>query len=82
MPSLSGEELYGKIAEFAPGLARRIIFMTDDVISPSIQQFLQETKNSYSAKPFQLDQLLRLMEKAVATIEKVEDDFASPSSGN
>jgi two-component system NtrC family sensor kinase len=77
MPRLNGEQLYEQMAGLDPRLAQRIIFMTGDVISASTQQFLQDTKNRYITKPFQLEESEKLFEESVATIEEV-GDLATP----
>lgn len=81
MPRSNGEQLYEQIAELDPRLAQRIIFMTGDVISASTRQFLQETKNRHVTKPLQLEELQRLVEESVATIEEVHD-LATPFPGH
>jgi len=46
MPGLSGEPPDEQIKKSDPRLAQRVIFSAGDVISPSTQHFLQETKNT------------------------------------
>ena len=46
IPGLSGERLYEQIKKSDPRLAQRVIFIASDVISPSTQHFLHETKNT------------------------------------
>lgn len=58
MPDLNGTELYWKVMEKDPEMAKRIIFTTGDVVSPSTRQFFEETSAVYLAKPFELKQLV------------------------
>jgi two-component system NtrC family sensor kinase len=58
MPDLNGTELYWKVMEKDPEMAKRIIFTTGDVVSPSTRQFFEETGAAYLAKPFELKQLV------------------------
>jgi len=74
MPGLSGKQLYEQIKEFSPSLAQHIIFTTGDTINPPTEQFLQETKNAYIVKPFQLNELQKLIDEA-------GDDLTTPSPG-
>jgi CheY-like chemotaxis protein len=57
MPQMSGIELYSNILEKTPKLAKRIIFMTGDVMGADIKAFLSQNKLPYLAKPFNLESL-------------------------
>ena len=57
MPRMNGIEFYREIEERFPGMADRILFMTGEILSPSIQEFLQEQHVSIIAKPFDLSAL-------------------------
>ena len=57
MPKMNGIEFYREIEERLPGMADRILFMTGEILSPSIQEFLQERHVSIIAKPFDLPTL-------------------------
>ena len=54
---MNGIEFYREIEERLPGMADRILFMTGEILSPSIQEFLQERGVSIIAKPFDLSTL-------------------------
>ncbi len=56
MPGLSGPQLYDRIHEISPEAAERMIFMTGDVVSDSIQQFLRKHSKRCLAKPFSVDE--------------------------
>ena len=54
MPVMNGEQFYRKVKETNPALARRMIFLTGDVVNEETQGFLQSTGNPHLGKPFQL----------------------------
>jgi CheY-like chemotaxis protein len=54
MPKMNGEEFYRQAIQMKPELARRILFLTGDVVSEETQAFLQSTGNPHFSKPFQL----------------------------
>ena len=56
MPGLSGTQLYERIAEAAPDAARRLLFMTGDVVSDSFQEFLKRHSKSCLSKPFSVQE--------------------------
>jgi len=57
MPELSGQELYGRVCQIRPEMARRFIFITGDIDGEDTRQFLDETRCSYFLKPFNLERL-------------------------
>jgi signal transduction histidine kinase/ActR/RegA family two-component response regulator len=57
MPELSGQELYGRVCQMRPEMARRFIFITGDIDGEDTRTFLSETRCSYFMKPFNLDKL-------------------------
>jgi PAS domain S-box-containing protein len=59
MPGISGVELYGSIQKIARSLARRVVFITGDVMAEDTEKFLSETKALHIAKPFTAEQLRR-----------------------
>ncbi|HKY31929.1 MAG TPA: ATP-binding protein [Candidatus Polarisedimenticolia bacterium] len=66
MPNMNGRELYHHVASCRPSLARRIIFSTGDTANPDTQAFFEEVGNHYLSKPFNLADLLGLVEKVLA----------------
>ena len=54
MPKMNGQEFYQQAIRKKPALARRIVFLTGDVVNEETQAFLQSTGNPHLAKPFQL----------------------------
>ena len=54
MPKMNGQEFYELAVEKKPELARRVVFLTGDVVNEETQAFLQSTGNPHLSKPFQL----------------------------
>jgi signal transduction histidine kinase/ActR/RegA family two-component response regulator len=59
MPRLDGQAFYRMLSSAAPGLARRVIFVTGDVAGTEAGQFLEDSGCRWLAKPFRLADLLR-----------------------
>jgi PAS domain S-box-containing protein len=66
MSGLSGQEVYRQIAGQNLDLARCIIFITGDTVSPATRRFLEETGASYLGKPFELADLLQKVQSMTA----------------
>jgi signal transduction histidine kinase/CheY-like chemotaxis protein len=59
MPGMNGIELYGRIEEIAHSLARRVVFITGDVMGEDTKQFFNRHRSRYIIKPFSIQQLKR-----------------------
>ncbi|HTK28210.1 MAG TPA: ATP-binding protein [Vicinamibacterales bacterium] len=59
MPRLDGKSFYRMLAAVAPGLAKRVIFVTGDVAGTDAEAFLEESGCRWLAKPFRLADLKR-----------------------
>jgi signal transduction histidine kinase/CheY-like chemotaxis protein len=57
MPGMDGIEFYKQVKKIASSLQRRVVFITGDIMSPNIQNFLNKTKAYYLSKPFDVEQL-------------------------
>ena len=57
MPGTSGIDLYEELEKITPSLARRVVFITGDVIEADTRGFLERTKALYITKPFDIEQL-------------------------
>jgi DNA-binding response OmpR family regulator len=55
MPDVDGPALYHELRLASPELARRMVFVTGDVMSPETRRFLDETSLRYLEKPFTID---------------------------
>ena len=61
MPDMSGIELHGRIRKMARSLAKRVVFITGDVMAADTQSFLSRSKASYISKPFDTKQLKKVI---------------------
>lgn len=59
LPGMSGTELYKRIREIAGSLARRVVFITGDVMGSDTQNFISRNSAQYLAKPFTAEALSR-----------------------
>ena len=59
MLELGGRELYQLIGESGTGLARKVIFMTGDMISTDTRAFIEATGNPSLTEPFSVEELRR-----------------------
>jgi len=61
----SGITLYEQLKETNVELAKRTVFITGDTIGRETQDFLERTKNPYVTKPFDIDDVRRLVSKTL-----------------
>lgn len=61
MPDVSGKQVFEQWQATQPELAQRVVFLTGDIVSTDLQQFLAGTGQSYIAKPFELEAVLRVL---------------------
>ncbi len=54
MPNMNGEQFYEQLRKLKPHLARRVIFISGDVVNEQTQNFLKAVGNLHLAKPFNL----------------------------
>ena len=57
MPGISGPQFYQSLQEFAQSLARRVVFITGDVMGTDTKNFLLKTKAPCISKPFDTEKL-------------------------
>jgi two-component system NtrC family sensor kinase len=69
MPQMSGRELFHWIKQQRPALARRIIFITGDTVSPETRSFFESTSSRYIAKPFRIEEIQDVIEQTLAACE-------------
>ncbi len=65
MPSLSGAEFYKIVNEKYPKVAKRIIFVTGDMLNVETKAFLESTNNPYLIKPFKLNELRNIIKEVL-----------------
>jgi len=59
MPDISGQTVYRQWQARRPDLAERVVFLTGDIVSEDLFQFLTGTGRPFIAKPFDLDVVLQ-----------------------
>jgi PAS domain S-box-containing protein len=63
MPGMSGMDLHRQLAELRPGLEERFVFMTGGAFTPRAGEFLARVGNQRIEKPFDLNQVRRMVRK-------------------
>jgi two-component system NtrC family sensor kinase len=63
MPGLDGETLYRQVQQENPEIAKRLVFMTGDLINPQTRQFLEQTRVPYLEKPFTIQMICDAMSR-------------------
>jgi two-component system NtrC family sensor kinase len=66
MPGLNGRQLYEWIRRSRPEAARRIIFMTGDIINEPLRMFLEQERLACLNKPFTAADLRGALKKVLA----------------
>ena len=69
MPGISGIELYEHFQRMAKSLAGRVVVITGDVLGQDTTDFLCHTEVPFIYKPFQIDQLRRVIAPMLANAE-------------
>jgi two-component system NtrC family sensor kinase len=65
MPGTDGIELYKRIQKITKSLARRVVFITGDVMGADTETFLAQIKAPCLDKPFDAEQLKREVKRAL-----------------
>jgi two-component system NtrC family sensor kinase len=65
MPEMDGQSFYKLVIGRHPHLAHRIVFSSGDSSGRRARAFLQEVGCAWISKPFQVEELLRLVHKAL-----------------
>ena len=66
MPNMDGPRLFSRLSELAPGLIKRVAFITGDTFSPTVSEFLQDSGRPYVQKPFTPAEVRELIAKVLA----------------
>ena len=69
MPRLDGKAFYRKLADTAPRLRSRVIFVTGDVAGTDAEQFLKESGCRWLAKPFRLADLVATVREVLGVLK-------------
>jgi signal transduction histidine kinase len=70
MPEMSGADVFSAVAERWPGFEQRFIIITGGAFSPEGRRFLDEGQITCLNKPFQLEEILDLVERRVAAVAR------------
>ena len=65
MPGINGRQFYELVAQRKPALARRLIFLTGDVVNDETLSFLKSIGNPHIAKPFNLNSVSAIVQEAM-----------------
>jgi CheY-like chemotaxis protein len=65
MPRLDGQAFHRALSKSAPGLAKRVIFVTGDVAGTDAEAFLEQSGCRWFAKPFRLGDLLKTVREVL-----------------
>lgn len=65
MPGLNGLQLYERIATANPAAARRVLFMSGDLINDAFTDFLNRHGKTCLPKPFQIDEFRAVVAKVL-----------------
>ena len=71
MPVMNGQQFYERVNEMDPALARRMAFLTGDVIASETRTFLESVGNPHLRKPFRLDAVTKLVQDLLEQDEVV-----------
>ena len=70
MPEMDGPGLHRAIRERHPELARRVVFVTGDTLSPDTAAFVRDVGAPVVMKPFDLEDLVRTVNRILALDEE------------
>jgi CheY-like chemotaxis protein len=66
MPGMSGIELYKRMQKMNPSLAKRVMFVTGDIMGARTAAFLSKTKAPHITKPFDAEQLKKEVKRILS----------------
>jgi CheY-like chemotaxis protein len=66
---MSGIKLYQLMGKMPRRLAKRVVFITGDVIGTDTREFLSETKATYISKPFSVAQLRKDVNRMLSRVK-------------
>ncbi len=65
MPGMEGSEFYRRLQSARPDLARRVVFLTGDMLSEETRFFLTSTGNPHLLKPFRFANVREVVNRAL-----------------
>jgi CheY-like chemotaxis protein len=86
MPGMEGNEFYRRLRDARPELARRVVFLTGDVLNEDTQFFVRSTGNPHLLKPFQFAKVREVVAQALGALQATMPPAAAsppltPASG-
>ncbi len=66
MPGLNGRQVYENLRTASPGLCRRVVFISGDVVNEQMRGFLEKEKRLCLAKPFTFDEVRAAIKTVLA----------------
>jgi PAS domain S-box-containing protein len=72
MAGMSGTEFYEAAIKSRPGLARRVVFMSGDVLNPDLRGFATQHGIRLLAKPFDIDAVIRVVREVLAAADDAD----------
>lgn len=81
MPGMSGQELYEQMKVMNSDLLSRVIFTTGDVASQETQSFLRRSGSPYLQKPFDLNEVRRLVQEILVSDREGRGDLPCVTPG-
>ncbi len=74
LQDMPGDEVFRALEVDAPAMAARVVFMTGDLNGPGRADFVHASARPVIAKPFQLTELLALIEQVIAVRRRQSAD--------
>ena len=74
MPGMSGIEMHDQIRRECPELVPRIVFVTGDVVSTDVADFLRQTARPVLEKPFELSELEAVIDRLSVSPRETDQD--------
>jgi CheY-like chemotaxis protein len=70
MPDVDGPSFYHALAQRAPQLLPRLIFMTGDTLNAGTREFLEQTGVPCVRKPFMLAEIRTIVQRTLQALEE------------
>ncbi len=67
MPGLNGQQVYERLSSINPGLSKRVIFVTGDIINERMREFLKSENRPCLSKPFGISELRTAIKNVLQT---------------
>ena len=74
LPQIDGRELLRILRSSHPNLARKLIYVTGDVVNSDTREFLETCGQPYLTKPFKFESVKRVIEEIITDPSSNEKD--------